>query len=399
MNKIRKYISLFLGITIALVLWNTPLVYADATIETTATVTGENVVITGQISNATEETQVTFLAGDPENAEDIIYIDQKTCDASGSFTFEFALPDTLPAGTYPYKIGSDALVSAYTGTFTYQGGKQSRKIVDGALNLVISNYTPRLEGVIECGIGKSVTINITNTTDNTVVANDTFVAANGACEISYTLPSLVQAKDYTISITCNDYEKALATAQLSVSSSIVLVSASGTVSTADDVTLDVQIKSVATNLINKSMTVSGTRTLSGTLPNVFSNATYELSIKGYEKYLPGDSVGCRIIGEKNDTVKVIAYARNIKDFENRKFELNYNPAELEAVSLWGAYVENSVGTGRKGHVTILSYNPGKIVFQITDKDIPDGKVWSGVLNLFKFKLTDGYSEHTAITIK
>lgn len=266
MEKMRKCITLFIGMTFFLVLCSTHLVYADtadATIEATATVTGENVVITGCVSNANEKTELRFLVGNPENTEGILYIDQKFCDSLGRFTFDFILPDNLPGGTYQYKISTDTVSSPYKGTFTYQSIRQSRKIIDGTMNLIIDSYTPRIEGSIECGIGKNVTINITNTTDNIIVANDIIFAANGVCDISYVLPSLILANDYTVTISCNDYEKNMATIQLAVSSSILLVSASGTISTAENVTLNLQLKSVASEFIDESMTVNGTKTLSG----------------------------------------------------------------------------------------------------------------------------------------
>ncbi len=399
MKTFRRYISLFISTMVVLGLLNTPPIYAEAAVTADITVTSRNVVITGRIQNATEENQVTLLVGEPK-AEKIIYLNQTTSNASGAFTFNFVLPEDFPAGSYPYRIGTDAGTAVYIGTFTYRGEKQTRKFIDADLDIVLDNYTPKIVGTIECGTGKSVTINITNTTDNTVAANDTLTSANGLCEISYTLPSLVQAKDYTVSVVCSDYEKAVTTMQLSISSSVILVSASGTISTADNVTVNAQFKSVATDLIDKSLTINGTKSVSGTLPNVLSNATYEFNVEGYEEYYPSEElVGCTIIGTADDIVRVIASARNIASFENRTFELNYNSTQLEAVSLLGEYAEDSVGTGRKGNVEILSHSDGKIVFKLVNVDIPDGKVWNGVLNIFKFKLTENYSGNAAVTIR
>lgn len=106
-----------------------------------------------------------------------------------------------------------------------------------------------------------------------------------------------------------------------------------------------------------------------------------------------------ISGNAGDVVSVVANANNITSFEDRIFELNYNKEQVEVTSLYGTYFEDSLEIGTRGNIEIVSFQPGEIKFKIINKEIPTGKVWSGVLNIFKFKFNQNYSGNSLMNIR
>ena len=400
MNKIKKYISLIIGVIFIFTLLNFTVIYAEEKVVTsTAVVDGRNVTITGKITNAGGSNQVTLLVGDIDN---ILYIDQTTSTSAGTFSFDFAMPESLSAGSYSYKIGSDSGAELHTGTIAYHGGipEQSRKFVDADIDIALSSYVPSVNGTITCMTGKNVVINIVNVTDNTVIKSETVTSESGVYELSCTLPSLIYSKTYQISVVCNDDNGALLSINADIVSATYKVTVNGTVATADNVTMNISAKSTNTDLIDKSGTISGTRTESISIPNLIPSAAFEVSVDGYEKYYPAEEYAtCAVTGVAGEEVMVVAKGWNISSFEDRTIELSYDATQLEAVSLFGAFPEDSLVAGQKGNVEIVSYIPGKIVFKIHNINIPDGKVWSGAMNLFKFRFAEGHTGGSALNIK
>ena len=399
MKNTRKYISLIISVIFIFTLLNFTVIYAEErTITSTAVVDGRNVKITGHISSASGSNQVTLLVGETDS---ILYIDQTTSTVSGAFSFSFAMPEDLTAGTYNYKIGSDSGAVMHTGSIAYHGGipAQSRKFVDADIDIALSAYVPSVNGTITCMAGKNVVINIVNVTDNTVIKSETITAQNGVYELSCTIPSLIYSKTYQMSIVCNDDNGALISINADIVSETYKVTVNGTVTTADDVTMNINAKSTNTDLIDKSGTINGTRTESITIPNLIPSAAFEVSVDGYEKYYPAEEYAtCAVTGVAGEEVKVVAKGWNISSFD-RTFELSYDATQLEAVSLFGAFTDDTLEIGQKGNVEIISYIPGKIVFKIHSINIPDGKVWSGAMNLFKFKFAEGHIGGSTLTIK
>ncbi len=106
----------------------------------------------------------------------------------------------------------------------------------------------------------------------------------------------------------------------------------------------------------------------------------------------------RLTGEANEVVRLFARIKENSSFENKIFSLAYRSEQVEPVSFFGAYSDDSIGCGVRGNVEITAFEPGKIKFKILNTKIPQNKVWSGVLNIFKFKFLDGYSGETVFTI-
>ena len=95
---------------------------SDATISCSTQVVSKNVIITGQVQNATEIHNVTLRVGELDN---IIYLCQTQSSEDGSFTFDFPLPDDIVAGIYSYRVNTDANTDVFVSSFEYVGEDDS----------------------------------------------------------------------------------------------------------------------------------------------------------------------------------------------------------------------------------------------------------------------------------
>ncbi len=248
----------------------------DNTIICETNVIDRYVEITGQIPNATGENQVALVLGSLEN---ILYVDQVTSSANGEFKFSFKLPNTSERVGQTVMIGSDVDEGFYQGTIEY--GAEMRKFADVDVSVNVSNYVPTLEGTIRCVSGKSMTLNIVNKTDNVTIADETITVDDGIYQLSCQLPSLLQKKIYTVSMTFNDGTQALAGMSVEVDSSVLFVTATGTVEIEEGTLIDARVQTVNTNLVDKNIALMSDQSISATLPNIISNSTYHISAECY----------------------------------------------------------------------------------------------------------------------
>lgn len=399
-QKIIKTFNIIMIIAVLTTTFN--YVYAESVISCSYTADERNITISGNISNARCTNQVSLLVGDADN---IIYINQTESTSAGDFTFNFLMPDNLPPGFYDFKIGSDSGADVYSGKIEYRGVKHKTQFIDGNINISIDKYIPTIAGDIVCNDNSTANVNIINTTDQTVIADDSFSGNGFISPVSYTLPSLLKPKSYSMTVTFTNGTKNLAVIRLKIDSSTVLVSIDGSVEPAEDVSFDVHLQSTGSNLINKSTTVSQTRSVSTTIPNIVGGGTYSLSVKGYENKAAAietpqpSNCTYTVSGSAGKTVKIAARASNIKNFSDRTFVLEYNAEQIQPISFWGTYSEDSTETGQNGKVKIISHEQGKIAFSIADTEVPDGKTWSGVLNVFKFRFNTDYSGETTLKLR
>lgn len=378
----------------------------DRTIICTEEYNGNEIIIRGKISNVTTTNQVTLIvSNDIDNItdENITYISQTTSSNDGTFEFSFPINGAVAGESYGYRVGSDAGAGVYTDVITIAPNVETvqRQFIDADVNVNIVNYVPSVSGTITCAEGKIATINILNITDNTVVAND--ILTEGMHNISYQLPSLVTAKEYLMTVIGSDTIQDLAVLNVSIDSSVLLVTISGSVNISDGVSMDVAVESNNTSLIDKSTTITKDRSLSATIPNIVSNASYHLTATGYETatvVIPDEeeiSAEYIISGNAGDSFKVTAAATNIISFDE-VFTLEYNAEQITPVSLYGAYYEDSLQLGIRGDVEIISYAPGMIRFKKVNRQTINEQIWSGVLNIFKFRFNDNYSGETTIIL-
>ena len=95
-------------------------------------------------------------------------------------------------------------------------------------------------------------------------------------------------------------------------------------------------------------------------------------------------------------MQFIATANNVESFSDKIYTISYNEEQVEAISLQGNNIEDSLDIGIKGDVNIYSYQPGEIQFGIIDRDIIEGELWSGILNVFKFKFKPDYYSNSEL---
>ena len=400
--KIKKIATLLI-ICISIMLCVNITAFADEvqSISCIATANEYNVVISGQISNATESNQITLLVGDINK---ILYLDQVSSEENGKFIFKFRMPSDLPSGRYPFAVGSNSMAAVYRGSFLYEGKKEYKKFVNADLNIAIDGYIPTVTGVMSSFDTSHTVFKVTDITDNTVIANELVNAGDGEHTILYTLPSLAEPKKYTADILFVDGTEDLGSVKITIDSSVITVKASGNITVGDDVKLDIQLKSLNTGLIDKSASVTSNKNVDLTIPNVIGNARYNLKVSGYKfqsAVLPEsdmDSAEYDITGNAADNVKVYATATNVDDFSDKIFMIEYNPFQITPTDFFGLNKENIIGTGKKGQVNIISYSSGRIVFSI-GKEIRENIKWSGVINVFGFKFNDDYSGSSTITLR
>ncbi len=95
------------------------------TVTCTQTVDGNNVKISGQISDANSKNQVSLVVStdvNNVNENNIAYIDQTVSTTKGKFNFTFTLPQNSGVSSYGYIIGTDADTETYIGVINIQQG-------------------------------------------------------------------------------------------------------------------------------------------------------------------------------------------------------------------------------------------------------------------------------------
>lgn len=378
---------------------------SNRTITCTEDVNENQILIRGSISNSTGKPQITLLmCDDLENFtfDEIRYVSQATADNDGNFEFLFTVSEEMYGKIYEYRVGSDSCKSVYIGTITIgpNPNKVQYQFVNADVDVNIVNYIPSISGTIECGEGKTVEISIVNTTDNVVVSNE--ILTQGVHNVSYQLPSLLSGKHHSLIVTGNDGDRDLAVLTIDINPLLLSVEIGGHINISDNVTMDAAVQSNNTGLINKNITISESREISVTIPNILSNGSFHLTATGYEmvdvkpanKTISYEYVASGNCGEQ---FRIIAGGHNIISFNNI-FTLEYNPEQISPVSLYGMYYNDSLDIGIKGDIEILSVEPGKIKFRKINKQLLDGHAWTGVLNIFKFKFNENYSGNSTIYI-
>ena len=371
-------------------------VSAANSIECTPIVNGNSVQMTGRVSGTEDNRYVTILVGNVENNAEvskIMYLNQTTTDENGNFSFNFKMPERAESGAYKFSVGSNAEGHpVYTSVLDYVTYTQVMT-ADIAVNIV--NYTPTITGTVSCVDGNSININIINNTDQSVIANDTVTAENGTYNISYALPSLLSAKDYTVTINCMEQEKILASMSVEIDSSVLLISVTGTVETAEDVIVDANVS--GGGLIEKSTSFTGNESVSATIPNIAANATINMTavcrreVQAFEE--PEVSAATYLVnGIAGEIFVIPASVYNFPVFESKTFKLTYNPDELTVIN------PKRQGENVLLGIDIISQESGTIVFSCTPGISGEGTI-SGVLNLFELQFNEAFSGTSELSLE
>lgn len=396
----KKFLSVVMLLSILMMVGVTPVMCAENRIICEETVSGNSVCISGYIENATEQYDVTILVGDISN---VIYINQIKSEADGTFCFTFPIAKTVASGEYEYKVGSNSDAAVYSGTINYTSGlvKQTDMFIDAELDVNISAYVPSINGTIKSKAGVQTSFNIIDATNQTTIASDTITEDDGAFEISYTLPSLARNTTYSISIICTDAERTVAKAIITIDSSILKISVNGNAEIADGVTINGAMQSVNTGLIDKNTVITQNKSFSGSMLNVAAFVSFHLEAQGvYEHYVESHQPELHgtvrtVTGSAGDLVHVTVGAEQIRSFSNKTFKLEYDPEQIKPVTLSGIKYEDILNLN---HIQVISCSDGEIVFRVAQIDIPENKVWQGVIGILGFEFNSDYSGSTTIML-
>lgn len=237
-------------------------------------------------------------------------------------------------------------------------------------------------------------------------------------------------------VACTDGESELMRVYANIDSSILLVEATGEIVPAENVEIDLQLESTGLDLLNQDKKITTTETFSSRIPNLVSNASVMLSIQGYETVLSdggdngddggdagdddenegnegsGDNEGGSsdeggeeiltstliIEGEANDVFYIVANVENGTMLNNKIYKIIYNEEHIEVESVLGYLYEELSGGQEQRYIRILSNDLGEISFQIINMDDVNENVWSGALNVFRFRFLEDYSGETEMIV-
>lgn len=368
-------------------------VSAASSIECTPTVNGRTVNITGRVTGVSEGKYVALLVGNTDKIENIMYLNQTETGENGEFCFDFSMPTKADGGMYEFKVGSNAPeCPTYTSVLEYVA---QRKFLTADIYVDIKNYTPTISGTLSCSEGKSININITDVTGQTVIADDIISFDNGLYNLSYTLPSLLSARDYTLTILCKEGNETLASMSVTINSSILLVSITGDVTTADDVMIDASVN--GGEIISKSTNFTGSDSVSATLPNIAANTTIHMSANGFREVKAFEEPEIQattyiVNGTSKEKFVVPVSVHNFPVFESKTFKLSYNSDELSIVN------PKRQGENDFLNIQIVSDSSGELIFSCTPGITGEGTI-SGVLNLFEMEFNENFSGISELMIE
>ncbi len=363
---------------------------ADCAIECNYKILGRQVTVWGVVTNSDSNTIATIMV---QNKDDILYINQMNTKDGGSFEFVFNLPKDLPYGIYTLKVGSNTDADMYMGEIYYTETVE-KEFINCDLSVDIASYVSTVSGTITCYQGKQVNINVLNTTDNTVLYNETLTSVGGTHNISFTLPSLLYNKEYSMVVECLKDAASLFKIDAVIDSSILLVSGTGNIELADNVYVNAAVDASGYELKKSKITQNISKEI--TLPNLLANMTCNVRITGYEIVQKdiGDVDATTDIYTVTGGVGSKAYVNiNVCDMpviSEKILTVEYDPTKLEVVDLCGFTFKNDTTLGQVPgtDITILCAESGKIVFRV-NKQLPYSKIITGTINRIVFKKLNG----------
>lgn len=367
---------------VMMVLMSITVVYAEqCSITCTTEAYGTDVTISGKIQNATGTNQVTLMVGEPEN---IIYINQVESMETGEFEFSFKLWDAIPESGYNFKIGSDSGAEPYVGVLKETKAVEAvrSKFINANITVGIYGYEPSIWGPVSCIDGTQAIISILNKTDNVVIAEETITPEDGTYYLSYDLPSLLNRKEYEVSVICKDEAgKILADMSVNVDSKILAVNIAGQACTASDVVIDAKVKSTNTDLIDKETSFSGNESIDVSVPNIVSGAQFDFVLDGYQTiYVEEGSVHSgeytlNVTGE--ESVPIFDVAVNVANMDNinDKVFVVYYPSPYVQIHKESKYNQNNM--------TVITNDAGVLKYKINES-IPSGKLLTKTVNVMQF---------------
>ncbi len=233
----------------------------------------DTIVISGTVSNPLGE-KISLVFGDINT---MLHVDEAIIE-DGEFEFLITLSENLPAYEYTYILTTQS--AKFLGTIQTRGSRyfSTHALIQSDIDFSIRNYVPSFSGTATCTPGANVQVVIRDMSDNSEIVNDFINCEDGVYEFNYTLPKLTQSRNYTIFVMSTDGQTSQVSADLTVKTSPFLVSFSGPLWAGAGYDMIVNVKSVNSDLIDKSMNFTNrTWNTNFTLPNLLMNCDFDIT--------------------------------------------------------------------------------------------------------------------------
>ena len=245
---------------------------------------GNYLTINGTISSG-EDKYIGLLVENSNN--EFVYMEQEKSGPGGKFRHTFHLTTNLRETDYTLTMGANGIGAPTVIHFQYEDRTNQvarRKIMDADIEVSLSAYTPHLTGVLSCSQGKTITMNIVNHTDNTIVLNETISYEDGTKNINCTLPSMFSNKNYSLSFTVKEGIRTLVDLSAQINSAIIVTSLEGSIGIDGNAILETAFSAENALVDDKFTIIKESKNFSGTVPNLMPNGKFTFNINGYEEY-------------------------------------------------------------------------------------------------------------------
>ena len=328
-------------------------------------VDGNYLTVSGSISSGSGK-RIGILV---ENSKgDMVYVLQTMSDSEGKFHKTFPLSYNIEGEEYTVYIGAQDIDNHSVLTFEYTDRATetiTKKFFDADLSVTLTSYVPHLTGTLACSQGKAVNMTIANVSDNSIIATETVTYDDGAKTIDYTLPSLLNPKDYTLSFTVYEGSKNLTTINAQVDSAVILTELSGNVTVGSDVSLEVTFSAENINIDDNYSVITEYKEFSASVPNLLSSGSFSFVVDGYEEYTKAKVADIKD-SENPNLYNALKKARPELDSDNNGIITSTEMESIEGIlDLSNAGITNLSGVGQCRKVTYLDISGNNL----TDIDV------------------------------
>lgn len=328
-------------------------------------VDGNYLTVSGSVSSGSGKRIGIFV----ENSKgDMVYVLQAMSDSEGKFHKTFPLSYNIDGEEYTVYIGAQGVDNHSVLTFEYTDRAIetiTKKFFAADLSIELSSYVPHLTGTLACSQGKTVNMTITNVSDNRIIATENVTYDDGAKAIDYTLPSLLNPKDYTLRFTVYEGSKILTTINAQVDSAIILTELNGNVTVGSDVSLEVTFSAENANIDDSNSVITEYKEFSASVPNLLSNGSFSFVVDGYEEYTKAKVTDIKN-SENPNLYNALKRARPELDSDNNGIITSTEMESIDGIlDLSNAGITNLSGIGQCRKVTYLDISGNNL----TDIDV------------------------------
>ena len=398
----------------------------DELITAEATNAGRYVSITGNITSGAGK-NISIEVRDP--VQNYAYVNQIRSGADGNFSISFMLKESAVHGLYFVFVGGEGVQSPASDIFSYMGEETPEPEPEPVPATITSEVTNTgknvtVTGNITSGEGKNIFVVVQDPKQNVVYENQIVSGAGGNFSINFSLAENAAGGLYFVILNGDGVENpvynlfsymggsepapAIITAEVTNTGKNVTVT--GNISTGEGKQITLDVKDENDNVIYQGQTESvaeGSFVITFSLPETAEEGIYNITVSGTNVdvpvnlsfiYVDGNAIfKYNVDGKANDVINIIVTGKNISSFNEKVFILRYDHTNMELLNLYGTEYIDCIEPSVMDDIEILSYQPGEITFKFTGFEQQENKLWSGILNIFKFKFINDFSGLITIT--